>query len=147
MGNARKRDRNETVGPRVGCSPNSSTCPRDASNISRYRRGSRVPNFWPVPGRVMIATWSAGPRQEVPYEWFHVACTWPRKQSGVPQRKFLSRRKKKRVLSRARRSYVIRLLGDSMVSPLMREIAAQWNAVSHVNRAYFRQARVTVTVI
>jgi len=28
----RKRDKNETVGPRVGCSPNSSTCPRDASS-------------------------------------------------------------------------------------------------------------------
>lgn len=45
----RRRDRNETVGPRVGCSPNSSTCPRDASNnivlISRHRRGSRAPNF------------------------------------------------------------------------------------------------------
>jgi len=44
-------------------------------------------------------------------------------------------------LARARRSYVIRPLRDSMVSPLMREIAAQWSAVRHVNRAYFRRAR------
>lgn len=46
----RKRDRNETVGPRVGCSPNSSTCPRDAGNnivlISRHRgEASRASKF------------------------------------------------------------------------------------------------------
>lgn len=92
----RKRDRNETVGPRVGCSPNSSTCPQDASNnialISEAQTQERR-IFDPCRGRVMIATCSAGPGPGSPvHERLHVACTWPRKRSGVPRRKFLSRR-------------------------------------------------------
>ncbi|KYN18522.1 hypothetical protein ALC57_09202 [Trachymyrmex cornetzi] len=51
-------------------------------------------------------------------------------------------------LLRVRRSHVIRPLEDSMLSPLMREIAAWWNAACHVNRAYFKfGGHVIVTII
>lgn len=54
----KKKEAKDGVGPRVGCSPNSSTCPQDANNniVAHLKvlKESRVPNFWPVPVEVMI---------------------------------------------------------------------------------------------